>query len=194
MARLATDFIRNRSSSSFNRVFRSRRHGVYWSRPIYPTGKGGVTPDERTESNNGTRFVCKPSLNGRQKHTNHSPDTDTSDSPVALAHRSLPLTPASLSFSLSLLTLSFSALAIWRLAEHGNQHELRQIRTPHTNIRGFIWGFWLEDARKRLREHRVVLPPVTGTATTPVETHFKVAGYVAGLIRLLSDFANWGSS
>lgn len=28
---------------------------------------------------------------------------------------------------------------------------------------------------------------------TPEETHFKVGGCVAELIRLLSDFANWGT-
>lgn len=128
-----------------------------------------AAPDERTESNNGTRFVCKPSLNGRQKHTNHSPDTDTNDSPFTLApisyHQHLSLSfsiSLSLSVPLSSLTLLFSALAIWRLAGHGNQHEPRQIRTPHTDIRGFIWSFWLEGARKRPREHRVGLPLVTG--------------------------------
>lgn len=193
MARFVTDFIRNRSSSSIE-YFAVADMACIGRGQYIRLGKAAwrrSAPDEWTESNNGTRFVCKPSLNGRQKHTNHSPDTDTSDSPVALAHyhQHPPL-----SLSLSLLTLSFSALAIWRLAEHGNQHELRQIRIPHTDIHGFIWGFWLEDARKRPREHRVALPPVTGTVTTPVETHFKVGGYVAGLIRLLSDFANWGSS
>ncbi|TGZ56196.1 hypothetical protein DBV15_01660 [Temnothorax longispinosus] len=82
----------------------------------------------------------------------------------------------------------FSLRARSPLAEHGNQHELRQIRTPHTDIRGFIWGFWLEDARKRPREHRMVLPPVTSTPTTPVETHFKVAGHSDGLLRGRGEF------
>lgn len=98
-------------------------------------------------------------------------------------HQHLPLSP---------LTLSFSALAIWRLARTRQSARAATERTPHTDIHGFIWGFWLEGARKRPREHRVVLPSVTGTPTTSVETHFKVAGCVAELIRLLSDFANYG--
>lgn len=191
------------SKFKFNRVFRSCGRGRVSRGRYIRLGKVRVestrrtawrraASDERTESNNGTRFVCKPSLNGRQKHTSHSPDTDTSNSPFALAHRSLPSAPASLFLSSPLSHPLILRPRNLELTGHGNQHEPRQIRTPHTDIRGFIWGLWLEGARKRPRQHRVVLPPVTGTPTTTVETHFKVAGCVAKLIRLLSDFANWG--
>lgn len=77
------------------------------------------SPKWRAESNNRTRFVCKPPPNGQQEHTNHSPPP-----PPPVPGKQSPVAPPPLPNV---------------GPGHGNQRERQWQRSPHTDIRQVLF-------------------------------------------------------